>query len=75
MLKDHAEWLIGHDQAMNEFREQGKALDERMARMDQKRREDNRDLDERIGKLVRACGWILRSEGSSCFPKLLLRGL
>ncbi len=51
-MKDHAEWLIGHDQAMLEFREamlefreQNQAFHEQLAALDAKRREDNAALD------------------------------
>ncbi len=33
MMKDHAEWLIGHDQALLEHREQMKLLDTRLANL------------------------------------------
>ncbi|MBZ5724430.1 MAG: hypothetical protein LAP87_05480 [Acidobacteriia bacterium] len=48
-LKDHAEWLIAHERAMAEIRENGRKADER-----------NRQLDERIEKLVTAIGALIR---------------
>jgi len=52
VMKDHTEWLRGHDQAMLEFREQNRAFHEQTAKLqennaalDAKRREDNEALD------------------------------
>jgi uncharacterized coiled-coil protein SlyX len=73
MMKDHAEWLIGHDRAMIEFREKMEVLDarrreetkewdERIAKLQEQRREDSKELDERIAKLVSGFGEFLRRE-------------
>jgi hypothetical protein len=48
MLRDHAEWLQGHDRAMAEIR---KADADR-----------GRALDERIDKLVSAVGELIRKQ-------------
>lgn len=50
LLKDHAEWLAGHDKAMLEIREAGRATDRRIA----KQQEIARATDERIAKLQEA---------------------
>jgi hypothetical protein len=44
VMKDHTEWLRGHDQAMLEFREQNKAFREQTVRL----REDNAALDAKL---------------------------
>jgi hypothetical protein len=41
LLKDHEEWLAGHDKAMLEIREAGKATDERLKKLLEAIRETN----------------------------------
>jgi hypothetical protein len=53
LLKDHAEWLAGHDKAMLEIREAGRKTDERIAKL-------GVETDERIAKLVSAIGEYIR---------------
>jgi len=60
VLKDHAEWLQEHDQAMAEARERGKATDERIDLVIAEARERGKALDERIEKLVIAIGEFIR---------------
>jgi hypothetical protein len=48
-LKDHAEWLVAHDQAIVEMREHERRIDARIEK-----------LGERIDSLVSAIGEMLR---------------
>jgi uncharacterized coiled-coil protein SlyX len=41
-MRDHAEWLVAHDRGIQEFREQGRALDRRIP-----------DLGSAIGEFMR----------------------
>ncbi len=59
MLKDHAEWLAGHDMAMAELRRSGEKHDREMTEI----RENGKKLDERIAALVSAIGEFMRRGG------------
>jgi hypothetical protein len=56
LLRDHSEWLVGHDKAMTELRESGEKHDREIAEL----RDNGKELDGRIANLVSGIGEFMR---------------